>query len=109
MYNFNLLIEKVLRAYITDFTYVDSCYFIKTDYKLIRNLLIFLKNHSLTRFDTLYDLSAYVNAYVADKNKFTVYYYLFSVKYNSRLIVVTQLLNELSYVSSISNIFKSSI
>jgi NADH:ubiquinone oxidoreductase subunit C len=107
--SFDKLSKILFSGYNLNTSYEDSFYLVNVDYKLVNNFIIFLKKHSLFKFDTLYDLNTFINSGSSlNSNKFTIYYYLFSLKYNSRVIVSTQIKSEKNYLLSLSNIFKSS-
>jgi len=98
-------LKKNLASYNLDVVFEDSTLYIKADYLLINSLIIFLKSHVLCRFNTLYDISIYVNNASYGKNKYTIYYYLFSVKYNIRVIVVSQIFSEKVFLKTLVPIF----
>lgn len=106
-------VKKNLGCYFKDMVLSDSIYFFKTDYKLVNNLLFFLKSHTLFQFKFLYDISASINYKKGNSslelNKFTVYYYLSSYKFNMKIIVYTQITNEKNFLDSVCNLYQSSI
>src|SRR4051812_29626299 len=108
--DYSSTLKHLLKHYILDINYVDSLYYVKADYTILSNLFLFLKNHVLCRFTVLYDLSVVVNSYdYNNKNKFTVYYYLSSLKHNSKIIVGFQIFNETKMLNSLFTLFKSCV
>jgi NADH-quinone oxidoreductase subunit C len=108
--DYSSTLKNLLKYYVLDVSYVDSMYYVKADYTALSNIFLFLRNHTLCRFTVLYDLSVVVNPYsVNSKNKFTVYYYLSSLKHNSKMIIGFQILNETKVLNSLFTLFKSCV
>jgi NADH:ubiquinone oxidoreductase subunit C len=110
---FITFVKKNLGCYFKDMVLSDSIYFFKTDYTLVSNLLFFFKTHTLFQFKFLFDVSASINYKKGHNslllNKFTIYYYLSSYMFNTKIIVYTQIPNEKFFLSSLCNLYKSSI
>jgi len=68
------------------------------------NILFFLKKHTNTLFEQLIDLS--LVDYLERKFRFEVFYNLLSIKYNTRLVIVS-VTTEGSYFDSITNIYSA--
>jgi len=77
---------------------------IKTTPQYIIPLIIFLKNHSGTRFLQLIDISVIDN--IKAKLRFEVVYQLLSIKYNQRLILCVSI-NDNNSLTSITAQFPS--
>ena len=109
-FDFIFTLKNVLKRHVIDINYLDSLYFIKTEYVYLTRLFYFIKHHILCNFTVLYDLSIVINPSVSrKKNKFMIYYYLTSLKYNCKIIVGSQVLNETIILESLFDMFKSSI
>lgn len=109
-FDFISILKSVLKKHIIDVNYLDSLYFIKAEHVYLTRLFYFIKHHILCNFTVLYDLSIVVNPSSSrKKNKFMIYYYLTSLKYNCKLIVGSQILNETVILESLFDMFKSTI
>lgn len=103
------ILKKNLISYNLDVAFEDSIFYIKIDYSLVNNLIIFLKNHISCRFTVLYDISIFINNVLSDKNKYSIYYYLFSLKYNIRVIITSQIFSEKVYLKTLASIFPNAV
>lgn len=78
--------------------------FLIIDNKFIKNLMFFLKHHTLGQFKTLNDIVG--TDYPQKKNRFEITYILTSIVYNTRLNILT-FVDEITPVYSVSSLFKS--
>lgn len=103
------ILKKIFNGYSLETCYEDSFCFINVERSLVRNILIFLRKHSLCRFNSLYDVSAFINddKINSNKNKYSVYYYLFSLRYNTRILVTSQIPSEKIVIKTVSDIFSN--
>ncbi len=94
---------KKITEYFPDSLYytISQQPFLRTSLANLWNLIYFLKNHTLSGFKQLIDLS-FVD-YPERKFRFEFFCHLLSIKYNSRLTVTT-MVPEGTYIESISNI-----
>lgn len=97
-----ILIKKLLQNLNFDVFVSTDTIRIKTSKNKLISLILFLKNHSLMKYNCLIDIV------VIDKPgslyRFNVNYVLLSPQFNTRIIVTT-FANELNGVPSISHIF----
>lgn len=111
--NFITFIKKNLGCYVKDIILSDSIYFLKINSSSLINLLVFLKKHTLLQFKFLFDISASINYKknndILNLNKFSIYYYLSSYRFNIKFIIYTQIFDEKIFIKSVCSIYKSSI
>lgn len=70
----------------------------------VREMLIFLRDHSNSQFKSLVEITAV--DYPDREKRFEVVYMLLSVKYNSRLLVKTYL-DEMTPIDSVTSVYNS--
>lgn len=99
------IIIKLLDNLAISITSVNNEVFILVNPKNITNTLLLLKNHTLTRFEQLIDISTV--DYPERANRFEVIYHLLSIVYNKRISIRT-FTDEVTPLSSITSIYNSS-
>jgi len=84
---------------------VKNLYFqITTNKEYLTFLILFLKKHSLTKFETLLDIISIYN--IKKKKRFALFFNLLSLEFNTRVFVKIKFL-EVSKILTISSIFYS--
>lgn len=99
------LLNFVLTDKINSFKKTDSYYILSIDSKNLLDVILFLKDSEISLFKMLMDII--ITDYPNKKDRFSINYSLLSIKYNTRIFLNFEV-NELTYVSSIVNIYKAS-
>lgn len=98
-------ILSVLKDKIVSFQSIKNQYILFVKPENLFDIFLFLRDNETSLFKILIDIA--VIDLLNVKNRFSLNYCLLSVKYNTRIVLKTEL-NELSSVMSITNIHKSS-
>ena len=103
--SFIKLIKSILKDQVISFENKKNQYILVVDSKYIFDVCLFLRDNEMSLFKVLIDIA--VVDFPNIKNRFCLNYCLLSVKYNTRIILKTEL-NELTPIYSITKIHKSS-
>lgn len=101
---FETTFNSFFKNYQSSITLEKNDFVLETNIDQLQNVLFFLRDHEGCLFKTLIDILAI--DYPEKEKRFSLIYCLLSVKYNVR-IRVKVLLDELTSVPSITNIYKS--
>ena len=104
IFNFSTYLINSFPKYINSIYIFDNQLTILIDYKYISSFIHVLKNHLNTKFNILIDITAV--DYPNKLKRFEINYILLSINYNFR-IRVKIMVNEMTSINSISNIFPS--
>ena len=103
-HKFETTFNSFFKNYQSSITLEKNDFVLETNIDHLQNILFFLKDHEGCLFKTLIDIL--VIDYPERDKRFSLIYCLLSIKYNVR-IRVKVLLDELTSVPSITNIYKS--
>jgi NADH-quinone oxidoreductase subunit C len=98
------IIKIILKNQVISFEYKKSQYILAINSKHIFDVCFFLRDSETSLFKVLVDIA--VVDFPNVNNRFCLNYCLLSVKYNTRIILKTEL-NELTPIDSITKIHKS--
>jgi len=103
-HKFETTFNSFFENYHSSITLEKNDFVLETNIDQLQNVLFFLRDHEGCLFKTLIDILAI--DYPKREKRFSLVYCLLSIKYNVR-IRVKVLLDELTSVPSITNIYKS--
>jgi NADH:ubiquinone oxidoreductase subunit C len=97
-------IVKKLPRLVNSFVYANGELVLNVDYKYIDQVLFFLRNHSLTQYKALMEMTGV--DYPDKAVRFELVYCLLSIRFNSRVRIKVSI-NGLSAVKSVTSIYSS--
>lgn len=103
-HKFETTFNNFFKNYQSSITLEKNDFILETDINNLQAVLFFLRDHEGCLFKTLIDIFAV--DYPEKEKRFSLIYCFLSIKYNAR-IRVKVLLDELTSVPSITNIYKS--
>jgi len=99
-----LFLRKILKSLIKEIRIKNNDIEIKTTPNNLRALLYILRNHTLCQYKQLIDLACC--DVPGKKNRFSISYILYSLRYNARIIIVVKT-NEVLALPSVTSLFNS--
>ena len=104
MKKYTFFLKKILKNLIKEIRIKNNDIEIKTTPNNLCALLYFLQKHTLCQYKQLIDIACY--DVPGKKNRFSLAYVLYSMRYNSRIIIIVKT-NEVLPLPSVVTLFNS--